>query len=370
MQFCLASDQHRTIFHSWNRASRLEERTCRPIIDGKRATPDNCVVPLAFFQDDIDTSELVGRFVYFDINPGNRSAEFGYIVSPKHRNQDIGTKMLTQALEHLFETTDLNKLYCQTAAFNVASIRLLEKLGFHKDGILRKHHELDGTLWDDIIYSILRHEWIGRKAVPSLNGYTIRPYIPTDETQWLPCRVLAFLDSAYFDDVKRAKPQYDNPTIALVTIAPDGTVVGLIDIECETTPGTICSDRPGLAGMIWDLGVHPDHRRRGVASALLERAVEISKHHSLARLEAWTRDDPSTVDWYQKQNFQYIQNYLHVYLQGAEATQTLTSSYPSIKPVWTFSHCNQPDKFDAIRSRFQRVHDCQLFELRLTTSTL
>ncbi|MEH2115208.1 MAG: GNAT family protein [Nostoc sp.] len=34
-----------------------------------------------------------------------------------------------------------------------------EKLGFHRDGILREHHELDGKLWDDYIYSILRSEW-------------------------------------------------------------------------------------------------------------------------------------------------------------------------------------------------------------------
>ena len=53
----------------------------------------------------------------------------------------------------------LNKLYCQTGAFNLPSIKLLEKLNFHRDGILREHHELDGKLWDDYIYSVLRREW-------------------------------------------------------------------------------------------------------------------------------------------------------------------------------------------------------------------
>lgn len=162
MQFRLTSEQDKPIFEGWNSSSRLEERTCRPIINGKRATPADHVVALTFFQDEIDNPEPVGRFMYFDVNPRNRSAEFGYIVSPEHRQRRIGTKMLTQSMDHVFSTTSLNKLYCQTAAFNVASIKLLEMLGFHKDGILREHHELDGTLWDDIIYSILRCEWVKR----------------------------------------------------------------------------------------------------------------------------------------------------------------------------------------------------------------
>ncbi len=103
--------------------------------------------------------EPVGRFRYFDINPRNRSAEFGYTINPKWQNQGLGTKMLITAIDYLLTTTELNKLYCQTAAFNIASVKLLDKLGFHRDGILRKHHELDGKLWDDYIYSILQSEW-------------------------------------------------------------------------------------------------------------------------------------------------------------------------------------------------------------------
>ncbi|MEO0989102.1 MAG: GNAT family protein [Cyanobacteria bacterium J06639_14] len=152
-----ASNEHLQMFIQWNQFSHLEERTCRPIQNGKRIPPSDEVVTLAFFIDGID--EPVGRFVYFDINPRNRSAEFGYIVSPTFRGQGLGTQMLTLAISELLSTTNFNKLYCQTAAFNTPSIKLLEKLGFHKDGVLREHHELEGQLWDDYLYSILRREW-------------------------------------------------------------------------------------------------------------------------------------------------------------------------------------------------------------------
>lgn len=152
-----ATAEHQRAFNDWGKFDRLETKTCRPISDGQRITISDKAIIFAFLIDGLE--EPVGRFRYFDINPRNRSAEFGYTINPKSRNQGLGTKMLITAIDYLLTTTELNKLYCQTAAFNIASVKLLDKLGFHRDGILREHHELDGKLWDDYIYSILRSEW-------------------------------------------------------------------------------------------------------------------------------------------------------------------------------------------------------------------
>ncbi|MCU0570071.1 MAG: GNAT family N-acetyltransferase [Oculatellaceae cyanobacterium Prado106] len=154
------TDECDRIFATWRTGDRLEAQTCRPVIDGKRVAPNTEVVIFAFWEDAI--AEPVGRFRYFNVNSRNRSAEFGYTVHPQFRQQGIGTVMLTAALSHLFSTTNFNKLYCQTGAFNIASIQLLKKLNFHQDAVLREHHELDGKLWDDYIYSILRREWENR----------------------------------------------------------------------------------------------------------------------------------------------------------------------------------------------------------------
>jgi [ribosomal protein S5]-alanine N-acetyltransferase len=159
MQFELLSDEHKQEFSTWTQFDRLEEQTCRPVLDGKRSPPNKEVVTFVFKMHGVN--ELAGWFSYFDLNPRNHSAEFGYRVNPKFRRQGIGTEMLIIAITHLFSTTTLNKLYCQTGAFNLSSIKLLEKLNFHRDGALREHHELEGKLWDDYIYSILRREWKG-----------------------------------------------------------------------------------------------------------------------------------------------------------------------------------------------------------------
>ena len=77
----------------------------------------------------------------------------------------------------------------------------------------------------------------------------IREYRDTDNLQWVRCRVLSFLDSAYFDNVLREKEHYENPSIELVA-EDDGRIVGLIDLEYEKEKGTVCSNRNGLGGMI------------------------------------------------------------------------------------------------------------------------
>ena len=142
---------------------------------------------------------------------------------------------------------------------------------------------------------------------------TIRPYRQSDERGWVVCRVLSFLDSAFFDDVRQAKEHYEHPAIELVAERA-GEIVGLIDVECEELPGTVCEDRPGLGGMIWHLAVHPDHQRQGVATELLQEAERLARERQLVRFEAWTRDDRGTQAWYESRGFERLSSYLHVYV--------------------------------------------------------
>lgn len=60
----------------------------------------------------------------------------------------------------------------------------------------------------------------------------IRDYQNDDEQGWLRCRVLAFLNTAYYDNVLNKKEVYKNPSIELVAEI-DGKIVDLIDVEYE-----------------------------------------------------------------------------------------------------------------------------------------
>lgn len=148
------------IFKDWMRQQRTEERTCRPVQDGKVVHGSHKPETLIFFLEEHE--EPIGKFSYFDYNSRNRSCEFGYFINPKFQGKGLGEKMTKECVNYLFsnEELNLNKLYCQTGEFNKPSIKILENLGLNKDGVLREHHELDGKLWSDFVYSILKSEWI------------------------------------------------------------------------------------------------------------------------------------------------------------------------------------------------------------------
>ena len=191
----------------------------------------------------------------------------------------------------------------------------------------------------------------------------VRPYRDEDERGWLVCRVLSFLDSAFFDDVRQTKEHYEHHAIELVADR-GGEIIGLIDVECEELSGTVCEERPGIGGMIWHLAVHPEHRRRGVATKLLREAERLTKARGVARFEAWTRDDPGTRAWYESMGFELVYSYLHVYVELDEGLRELfpiTSDH--LRPVKVFAHYVGDDR-DGMRTRFSRVHDDALYELR------
>jgi ribosomal protein S18 acetylase RimI-like enzyme len=193
-------------------------------------------------------------------------------------------------------------------------------------------------------------------------SFEIRPYTDADEQGWLRCRVLGFLDSAFYDDVRQEKEHYEGPAVELVAVADD-QIVGLLDLELEPADGVL-HDTDERGGVIWHVAVHPDYRRRRIGTALLERALELAREHGLKVVQAWTRDDDWVQRWYESCGFAKRYSYLHVYVHPDEARGEVTLHTEGLRPVLAFAHYTG-DARDEVRRRFRRVHDDVLFERRL-----
>jgi ribosomal protein S18 acetylase RimI-like enzyme len=198
--------------------------------------------------------------------------------------------------------------------------------------------------------------------VEAVAEFDVRPYREADEQGWIRCRALSFLGSAYYDDVRPEKERYDGPSIELVAQA-GGEIVGLIDVELEREPGTVCSERKGLGGMIWNVATHPDHQRDGIATALLSEAERLARAEGVVRFETWTRDDAHVHAWYESRGFELVDSYLHVYVELDEGLRDLFPIAEGLRPVKLFAHY-VGDAREAVKNRFARVHDCVLFERR------
>ncbi|KOP72527.1 GNAT family acetyltransferase [Lysinibacillus sp. FJAT-14745] len=187
----------------------------------------------------------------------------------------------------------------------------------------------------------------------------IRNYKKEDEQGWLRCRVLAFLNTAYYDNVLNKKEVYEHPSIELVAEI-DGIIVGLIDVEYEVEEGTVCSRGNGLGGMIWHIAVHPDYARRGIGENLLKIAEKRAIGLNLNRFEAWTRDDEWVQNWYNKMDFNQVESYYHLYFEGNEMNNRIATNVSNLFPVSTFAHYVSDDieQFNNIT----RKHHCICYE--------
>lgn len=181
----------------------------------------------------------------------------------------------------------------------------------------------------------------------------IRDYRQSDEDEWLRCRVLGFLDTCYFDDVKTAKTV--GADHSLVAVA-DGRIVGLLDVTVD-----------GDAATIDTVAVHPDHRRIGVAGRLLREAVRrVSRCRSL---DAWTREDPAACGWYERNGFTEDFRYLHVYANGTAETGQDISVSSGLRAVTAFFHGSVADE-EWLRARYRRVYVCRRYLRQLLGQVL
>ena len=92
-------------------------------------------------------------------NPDHRSASMGYCLNQTAWGQGHATEAARAVLMWAFDTLDLNRVQAETDTRNVASARVLEKLGFVLEGTLREDCIVDGDVSDSWVFGLLRREW-------------------------------------------------------------------------------------------------------------------------------------------------------------------------------------------------------------------
>lgn len=88
-----------------------------------------------------------------------RSAMLGYCLDEPAWGQGFATEAASALLQWAFNTLDLNRVQSEADTRNAASGRVLEKLGFLREGTLRENCIVDGDVSDSWIYGLLRREW-------------------------------------------------------------------------------------------------------------------------------------------------------------------------------------------------------------------
>lgn len=102
----------------------------------------------------------VGVISLMSISVANRSAELSVIVGePEYRHHGYGAGAIDRIVRYGFEELDLNRVGLSVFAFNEAAISTYEKVGFTREGRLRRAVRRPDGFHDAILMSVLRDEW-------------------------------------------------------------------------------------------------------------------------------------------------------------------------------------------------------------------
>lgn len=135
--------------------------TAKYIDDALEGQADGHMLPWAV--RDLDGGRVIGSTRYHDVLPEVDRVEIGYTwYAASYHRTHVNSACKILLLEYAFDTLGCGVVGLRTDVLNLRSQRAIEALGAKKDGVIR-HHSLraDGSVRDDVLYSILRPEWYG-----------------------------------------------------------------------------------------------------------------------------------------------------------------------------------------------------------------
>ena len=115
----------------------------------------------AFVVQDASSGKVLGCSSYHDILAAVKRVEIGYTWYAKSSQRThVNTACKLLLMTHAFETLACHVVGWRTDNFNFASQAAIERLGAHKDGVIRGHAlRRDGTIRDTVMYSLRAGEW-------------------------------------------------------------------------------------------------------------------------------------------------------------------------------------------------------------------
>lgn len=66
------------------------------------------------------------------------------------------TEAMETILKYGFDEMNLHRIEGYVAEYNTASIKLLEKFDFQKEGVMREHYFVDGKAENSVVYALLK----------------------------------------------------------------------------------------------------------------------------------------------------------------------------------------------------------------------
>ncbi|KML55743.1 GCN5 family acetyltransferase [Burkholderia cepacia] len=150
--FDLWSDTEAMRYFSFSPMTHIEqaaERVARNLKTSASGQDLVCVLELR------ESGETLGECSLFHANEQCRRAEIGFSLRRKYWSGGYMREAASTMIDHAFDTLRLNRLEADIDPRNAASARLLERLGFAREGLLRERWIVGDEVSDSALYGLL-----------------------------------------------------------------------------------------------------------------------------------------------------------------------------------------------------------------------
>jgi ribosomal-protein-alanine N-acetyltransferase len=113
----------------------------------------------AFFIFEAVSGRLVGGITIGNIRYGvAQTGQVGYWVGERHAGKGYMTEALQLVSRHAFESLRLHRIEAACIPGNARSVRVLEKAGFQREGLLRSYLRINGAWQDHYLYALIESD--------------------------------------------------------------------------------------------------------------------------------------------------------------------------------------------------------------------
>ncbi len=144
-------------YMSWPREMTDLDHARRFVKMGREQWMAARTVRLGIFER--ETGLLVGNVELDAVDPRRRQAELGYWVRADRTGRGYAGEAARAMLWYAFETLRMHKVRADVAVGNVASARVLDKLGFVREGTLREDRLIGNDFVDHWRFGLLAREF-------------------------------------------------------------------------------------------------------------------------------------------------------------------------------------------------------------------
>ena len=131
------------------------EQNGKEFISAMLSADENETFAFAITVDNI----VIGSIgIFRQSNIHRQTAELGYYIAEEYWGKGIMTEAVRQICKYVFSESDIIRIYAEPFAYNIASCRVLEKVGFQYEGTLRSNAVKNGKVIDMRMYSLLKEE--------------------------------------------------------------------------------------------------------------------------------------------------------------------------------------------------------------------